>query len=132
MPVAVGFANPDVFVVRATGDVTHDECQRAIDDILYHPAATSARKILVDGRGTVTAPKTTELQALARDMKALIKRGYGPMAIVTDQTFVYGVARMFAVFAEAFGLRVRAFTSFDEASDWLKHAQAVEPQTGAA
>ena len=132
MPVAVGFATPDVFVVRATGDVTYDECQRAIDDILYHPAAASARKILVDGRGTVTAPKTDELQTLARDMKLLVDRGYGPMAIVTDQTFVYGVARMFAVFAGAFGLNVRAFQSVKEASDWLRDARPVERHTGAA
>lgn len=132
MPVAVGFAKPDVFAVRATGDVTYDECQRAIDEILYHRAADTARKILVDARGTVTAPKTHELQAIARDMRLLIARGYGPMAIVTDRTFVYGVARMFAVFAEAFGLRVRAFKTVDEASAWLKNAPAAETETGAA
>lgn len=132
MPVAVGFAKPDVFVVRATGDVTHDECQRAIDEILYHPAADAGRKILVDGRGTTTAPKTTELQAIARDMRLLIARGYGPMAIVTDRSFVYGVARMFAVFAEAFGLQVRAFHSVDEASGWLEGVRAAERSTGAS
>ena len=132
MPVAVGFAKPDVFVVRATGDVTYDECQRAIDEILYHPASDTGRKILVDGRGTTTAPKTTELQAIARDMRLLIARGYGPMAIVTDRSFVYGVARMFAVFAEAFGLQVRAFHSVDEASGWLEGVGVAERPTGAS
>lgn len=132
MPVAVGFAKPDVFVVRATGDVTYGECQRAIDEIMYHPASDTGRKILVDGRGTTTAPKTGELQAIARDMRLLIARGYGPMAIVTDRTFVYGVARMFAVFAEAFGLRVRAFHSVADASDWLNNTPAAETGTGAA
>ena len=121
MPVAVAFAPPDLFVVRATGDVTHDECQRALDDVLAHPAGRTgeSRKLLVDGRGVTSAPSRDELYALARDMKTFIARGYGPMAIVTDRTFVYGVARMFAVFAELFGLSVRAFKSFDEASDWL-------------
>lgn len=124
MPVAVGFAPPDVFVVHATGDVTYVECQRALDDILAHPAGSSAdgRKILIDGRGVLSAPSTEELRAFARDLKILIGRGYGPMAIVTDRTFVYGVARMFAVFAEAFGFHVRAFRSVDDASDWLKDA----------
>jgi hypothetical protein len=124
MPVVVGFAPPDVFVVRATGDVTYPECQRAIDDILAGPAGSGpgTRKILVDARGVLTAPSTEELYALARDMKVFITRGYGPMAIVTDRAFVYGVARMFAVFAETFGLRVRAFNSVDEASVWLESA----------
>jgi hypothetical protein len=121
MPVVIGFAPPDSFVVRATGDVTYPECQRALDDILAHPAAAAAdaRKILVDARGVASAPSTEELRVIARDMKGLITRGYGPMAIVTDRTFVYGVARMFAVFAEAFGLHVRAFRSVDDASSWL-------------
>lgn len=126
MPVAVAFAPPDLFVVRATGEVTYLDCQRAVDDILAHPAASTSegRKILVDARGVVAAPATMELQALARDMKVLIARGYGPLAIVTDRTFVYGVARMFAVFAEAFGMHVSAFHSVDEAADWLASGQA--------
>lgn len=107
--------------MRATGVVTHAECQRSLDDVLAHPAGRTAesRKLLVDARGVTAAPNRDELQALARDMRAFISRGYGPMAIVTDQTFVYGVARMFAVFAEAFGLSVRAFRSVDDASAWL-------------
>lgn len=122
MPVAVGFAPPDVFLVRATGNVTYQECQRAIDDVLAHTAGSrsEARRILADARGVTAAPSTPELHKLARDMKLFIARGYGPIAIVTDRAFVYGVARMFAVFAEAFGMHVHAFQSVDEASDWLK------------
>ena len=128
MPVVVGFAPPDVIVVRATGDVTYAECERAIDDILAGAGGSGSgpRKILVDGRGVISAPNTHELYALARDMKVFITRGYGPMAIVTDRAFVYGVARMFAVFAETFGLHVRAFNSVDEASAWLEGAAPVQ------
>lgn len=124
MPVAVGFAPPDIFMVRATGDVTYHECQHGLDDVLAHPAGSrsNARKILVDGRRVTGAPNTEELRAFAHDMKLFIDRGYGPVAIVTDRAFVYGVARMFAVFAEEFGMSVRAFLSADEASDWLKAA----------
>ena len=128
MPVVVGFAPPDVFVVRATGDVTYPECQRVIDDILAGVGGSGSgpRKILVDARGVTSAPVTDELYSLARDMNAFIARGYGPMAIVTDRAFVYGVARMFAVFAETFGLHVRAFNSVDEASAWLESAAGVQ------
>lgn len=119
-------------MVRATGHVTHDECQRALDDILAHPAQEGTRTILVDARGVTGAPRSSELQSLARDMKVFVRRGYGPMAIVTDRTFVYGVARMFAVFAEAFGLHVRAFQSVDEASAWLDSAPVAQPAAPAA
>lgn len=124
MPIAVAFAPPDVFALRATGDVTYLECERAIDDILAHPAGSrsEARRILVDGRGVTAAPSTAELQLLARDMRLLTDRGYGPIAIVTDRAFVYAVARMFAVFAEPFGMQVRAFLSVNEASTWLEAA----------
>ena len=50
----------------------------------------------------------------------LVDGGLSTMAIVTEEGFVYGVARMFAVFAEVFGLRVRACRSMDEAERWLK------------
>ena len=122
MPVVVGFAPPDQFVVRATGDVTFDECQRALDDILAHRAEEGARTILIDGRGVTAAPSSSELQRLARDMKVFVRRGYGPIAIVTDKTFVYGVARMFSVFAGAFGVSVCAFVTVEEAATWLKTA----------
>jgi hypothetical protein len=123
MPVAVGFAPPDAFVIRATGRVTYDECQRAIDDVLAHPAGHSGpHKLLVDGRGVVGAPNTRELRAIARDMTLFVSRGYGPMAIVTDTALIYGVARVFAVFARASGMAVRAFLTVDDASEWLKAA----------
>lgn len=122
MPVVVGFAPPDQFVVRATGNVTYAECERALDDILAHRVEDGPRTILIDARGVTGAPSSSELHSLARDMKIFIRRGYGPIAIVTDGAFVYGVARMFAVFAEAFGMSVSAFRSVDDAGAWLKTA----------
>ena|SRR5690242_16366461 len=122
MPVAVSLAPPDLFVVRATGAVPFHECQRAIDDVLAYSSDEAGRKILVDARGVMSVPSTQELQVIARDMKLLVARGYGPIAFVTDRAFVYGVGRMFAVFAEAFGMKVQAFLSVDEASHWLDAA----------
>src|SRR5690349_15009048 len=122
MPVAVSLAPPDLFVVRATGDVAFRECKRALDGVVAFSADEGARKILVDARGVISVPTTGELQVIARDMKLLVARGYGPIAFVTDRAFVYGVGRMFAVFAEAFGMKVQAFLSVDEASHWLDAA----------
>jgi hypothetical protein len=122
MPVAVSLAPPDLFVVRATGDVPFHECQRAIDDVLAYSSDGGGRKILVDARGVASVPTTDELRVIARDMKLLVARGYGPIAFVTDRAFVYGVGRMFAVFAETFGMKMQAFLSVDDASHWLDAA----------
>lgn len=53
----------------------------------------------------------------------------GCVAIVTDAGFAYGVARMFTVFADAFGLRVRAFVTMEEAGSGLKR-QATKQDAG--
>jgi hypothetical protein len=73
----------------------------------------------VDAHTVTAAPSSSELRAILRDMKPLIDREIRTMAIVTDKSFVYGVARMFGVFAEAFGLRVRAFKTIEEGEAWL-------------
>lgn len=119
MPVSVGFAQPDVFLVDATGVVTYAEVYKAIDDIMAHPAQVAGRKILVDGREVTGVPSAAELRMIAHDIKPLIAAGIGPMAIVTSRPLVYGVARMFAVFAEVYGMDVQVFYQVDDASRWL-------------
>ena len=126
MAVAVAFSQPDTFVIHASGDVTYAEVQRAIDDILAHRDFAERRKLLVDSQRVTGAPSTAELRAIVRDMKPLFDKQVSTMAIVTDTSFVYGVARMFAVFAESFGLRVRAFRTMEDAEVWL----AVQPNDG--
>lgn len=119
MPIAVALGENDLIIIHATGAITYADGQRAIDDILAFGRQGEERNVLIDGRGVTTAPSTGELRALARDLKPLIDRGLGAMGIVTDTAFVYGVARMFAVFAEVFGLKVRAFRNMDDATMWL-------------
>jgi hypothetical protein len=119
MPVAVGFTPPDIFLIHASGEVTYPEIQRSIDRILAHPELADRRKLLVDGHAVTGAPSSSELRAIVRDMKPLFDHDVSTMAVVTDKEFVYGVARMFAVFAEAFGLHVRAFRTMEEAERWL-------------
>ena len=119
MPVVIGFSPPDTFLVHASGVVTYAEAQRVVDDALAHPRLSDARRILVDGHAVTGAPSSSELRAILRDMRPLMDRQIRTMAIVTDKSFVYGVARMFGVFAEAFGLHVRAFRTIEEAEEWL-------------
>lgn len=119
MPVTVCFRPPDTFLVQATGIVTYKEVHEGIEEILGFPLGGASSRVLVDARGVTSAPSATELRRIAGDMSPLIERGLGPMAIVSDG-FVYGVARMFSVFAEVFGLSVRVFREMEEAQGWLR------------
>jgi hypothetical protein len=120
MPVALSFLEPSTFVVRGAGHVTYEEIQTLLADVLEHPRLCCGVRVLVDGRLVRGAPSTEELRTIARHLKPLLDRGLGPIAIVATSPFIYGVARMFSVFAEAMRATVAPFRGLDEANAWLK------------
>ena len=75
--------------------------------------------MLVDASAVEGVPSTAELRIVARDMLPMVDHGLIAVGIVTDNPFVYGVARMFVVFADAVGAKVGAFKKFDDAQQWL-------------
>jgi len=119
VPIALEFEEPSTFTVYATGKVTYDECEALLDELQHHPRLCCGVQVYVDGRDVESTPSTSELRAIARDLQPLVERGIGPIAFVTDKTFIYGVARMFSAFAEAMGATVHAFRSEEEAHHWL-------------
>lgn len=119
MPIALEFDEPSTFTVHAAGKVTYDECEALLDELQRHPRLCCGAQVYVDGRDVESTPSTSELRDIARDLGPLVERGIGPIAFVTDKTFIYGVARMFSAFAEAMGATVHAFRSEREALDWL-------------
>jgi hypothetical protein len=118
MPIAVAFEEPSTFRVRSSGAITYAEIEQAIGDLERDPRLNESR-MLVDARGVSDLPSTSELRIIAIDMGRLVQRGLGSMAIVTETTFVYGVVRMFATFAEAVSLRVHPFRCMSDAERWL-------------
>ena len=107
------------FVVHASGHVTFQELKQILDEILADARLRAGARVLVDGRFIGDAPCTEDLRDVARKLKPLVDRGIGPIAIVTARPAVYGIARMFSVFAEAMRANVAPFKSLDEASGWL-------------
>ena len=120
MSVVVGFAPPSLVLIRTTGDVTYAECQQAIDQMLAVPASAAPKCVLVEQVHVRSLPDQDEIRKLARDFVPVAARGVRHLAIVSDQAHVYGVARMFAVFAEPFGFEVRAFRKVEDAERWLR------------
>lgn len=127
MPLVVAHAPPSTMLVRASGWVTYEEAQGAIGQMLTIPGSAHSRGILIDADDVQEAPSTMELRALARDLRPVVERGIGHMAIASKRPFVIGVARMFGVFAEMFELRVMAFRTLEEAKEWLREQTSGEP-----
>lgn len=119
MPVSLTFAESTGFTVHAAGKVTYDEVQAAIDELLAHPKLAPGANVLTDARDVTGTPSTAELRLIARQMRQLTDRGVQAFAIATDSTYVYGIARMFSVFAEFAGVSVAAFQDMREAQTWL-------------
>lgn len=106
-------------VVRASGNVTFDESRRFQDELLGDPRLHDGVQMLVDATTMDGAPSANELRIIATEFVPLLRAGLGPIAIVCGSPFVYGVARMFTVFAEVVGARVAAFRDPTEARQWL-------------
>jgi hypothetical protein len=119
MPIAVAFSEPATLVITAAGTVTFAEVAVVLDDLIDDDRIGPGTCVLVDARAVEDAPSTPELRLIARDLAPLHERGVTHMAVCAESTFIYGVARMFAVFAELIGMRVAAFRNMDDAQRWL-------------
>jgi len=115
---AIEFHEPCYFRIRTTGAVTMENVRDFIDAMELDPRIPKCC-MLVDARGVSELPTAPELRDIAHWMGRLVDRGMGPIAIVTEATFVYGVVRMFATYAEAVSLQVQPFKCMNEAQTWL-------------
>ena len=130
MPLALEFDDPATFRVCASGQVTFDEVQEFRARILADPRLCCGTRMLVDGRDVRGAPSALELRTIAADMRPMLEKGLGPIAIVTSSQMVYGVARMFATFAELVNANISPFRDMGDAERWLA-AQPAGPADGA-
>jgi hypothetical protein len=115
MPVSLTFTEPSTFSVEASERVTCDEALAAIDELAAHPRLDQCASIIVDARTVSGVPSTPELRAIAWSLRRVHATGASALAIVTDTTFVYGVARMFSVLAEPSGIDVSVFRCMEDA-----------------
>lgn len=124
MPLAFSVQEPRTFMVRASGRVTYEEVEQIRASILADPHLSRGARMLVDGRAVSAAPTASELRTIATEMLPMLQRGLGPVAIVTSSPMVYGVARMFSVFAELVSANVAPFPCMDDAEKWLASQSA--------
>ncbi|MFI5211000.1 MAG: hypothetical protein ACHQ2E_11190 [Gemmatimonadales bacterium] len=113
---------------RCTGEVTLQEVIEHFDVLERDPDRPPRLHVLLQLTGMLTLPRSDELQAVAGRMNRLTTLRFGVCAILVDRDIVYGIARMFAAFAESRFESVQVFKSAEAAETWL--AESIANDTG--
>jgi len=112
-------------LTRADGVVTFHDINAHLD--VEQRNRDLDRPELVDARGATTDLTTEQVRRLvhrAADMLRLVD--LGPTAIVTTNDVLYGMARMYSVFAEGVGAAADVFHDAESAKRWLDRLDAEE------
>ncbi len=105
-------------LTRADGLVTFDEIARHLD--IEEAERGLDLPELFDARGAITNVTADQVRRLvARAHAAAQRLPLGPTAIVTDDDYFFGMARMYAILAEHVGAPVEVFRDVEDALDWL-------------
>ena len=118
---------PVTFQVDRSGGAVFTTARGIVSyaELLDHIASKAkqgliARAELFDARDITLDLSLSELQAIAEHTKeALGSQTPGKIAVVTNNTFVYGLARAYAVFAREDNPRLQVFQNVEDARAWL-------------
>jgi hypothetical protein len=100
--------------------VTLREVVAHFRDLAADPACPSYLNVLLDLTDEVTVPMSWELREVARQITLVRDRvRFGACAVAVRKTVLFGMSRMFLVFADGLFDDTAVFRSVDEAEKWL-------------
>jgi hypothetical protein len=115
-------------VLALSGAMVNQEIDACYGRLFLDPDYIAGLDLLVDLRASDDMPSAIDIRERARRAGALKGRFSGRVAQVFATNGVqYGMGRMYSVFAQEFGIISDAFTSLEEADQWLKDARATPP-----
>jgi hypothetical protein len=104
---------------RCVGPVTLPEVLEHFDVLQRDPACPERLDVVLDLSEQVTLPEADQLRTVAARIAEVRNLRFGRLAIVVDRDSMFGMARMFEVFAEAQFAASKVFRSWDEAERWV-------------
>jgi hypothetical protein len=103
-----------------TGAVTLEEVSRHFHQLENDASLATPLDVLLDLTACESVPESGQLRAIASDVDRLqAKLRWGACAIVANRDALFGMSRMFEVFAEGVFADTRVFREMDEAERWL-------------
>jgi hypothetical protein len=108
----------DFIKATADGQLDLEKSKQLLVEVATASASLVDYEVLLDTRNTESVMSITDLWYLAAELSNLAKPFYGKTAVLCPvENFDY--AGFFALCAANRGFRVKAFTSFEEAIEWL-------------
>ena len=122
--------NRQLIHTKCSGPVTIEEVVAHFHTLEHDPECPPRPNVLLDLTEQTSIPLKGNLQDVAGEITRI--RGtvtFGACAIVARQDALFGMLRMFEVFAEKCFLRTHVFRKMEDAQEWLA---AERPKTSAA
>ena len=106
----------------ATGIVRAEDLNGLVRSLLADPELVPGLRGLYDSSYAEPDITILQLAEVAGEVRQLLNRGLGRIAIVAQLVTTYRVAKTFTVLARAIGIDVDIFTELAEAEAWLEQA----------
>jgi hypothetical protein len=103
----------------ATGVISADDLHGLVRSVLADPGFVPGLRALYDSSAAEPDITVLQLAEVAGEVRQLLNRGLGRIAIVAQSPATYRVAKTFTVLARAIGIDVDVFTELAEAEEWL-------------
>ncbi|MEA2705936.1 MAG: hypothetical protein QOH22_724 [Gemmatimonadaceae bacterium] len=103
----------------ATGITRADDLHGLIKTLLADPAFVPGLRALYDARYAEPDITVLQLAEVAGEVKKLLDRGLGRIALVAHSETTYRVAKTFSIIARAIGVDVDVFKELAPAQSWL-------------
>ncbi|MEA2766384.1 MAG: hypothetical protein QOK07_2788 [Gemmatimonadaceae bacterium] len=103
----------------ATGITRADDLHGLIKTLLADPAFVPGLRALYDARYAEPDITVLQLAEVAGEVKKLLDRGLGRIALVAQSETTYRVAKTFSIIARAIGVDVDVFKELAPAQSWL-------------
>ncbi|MDQ6871832.1 MAG: hypothetical protein M3037_07430 [Gemmatimonadota bacterium] len=105
--------------VHATGLTRADDLHGLIKSLLADPAFVPGLRGLYDARYAEPDITVLQLAEVAGEVKKLLDRGLGRIAVVAESETTYRVAKTFSIIARAIAIDVDVFRELAPAQAWL-------------
>jgi hypothetical protein len=109
---------------KCVGNVTLEEVLAHFDELASTPNCPPMLDVLLDFSELESVPGSGDLMAVADRMRRVASRvKFGACAIVAKSDVIFGIARMYTVYAEPHFRTTRVFREFLQAEFWLQSAR---------
>src|SRR6476620_8910643 len=103
----------------ATGVIRADDLHGLVRSVLSDPGFVPGLRALYDASAAEPDITVLQLAEVAGEVRQLLQRGLGRIAIVAQSPATYRVSKTFTVLARAIGIDVDVFTDSQEAESFL-------------